>query len=223
MKKAEEKLNSAHERGMTSNCPYCLAFEDTSLTVGSTIVFLKGHDAGCRGVVQECSHIHTHCGFAARMDYEMRGSTFRIVSPHTDLFLDVRRFDIPQWMPPLSMDDNAWIHDEMFRHISVSRDDNKRQAMRKMLIGLTSACWARRLPLNGKDIFQLLRAHGWTSCKETEFCEQLDFGMQLLMNAHGRTVISKRRMPPMSQGRYLTERQREFAVRLRGGVGKNDV
>lgn len=224
MELPDEGVIRAHECGLVSNCPFCVAAENRFPSIGTSIVFLRGHDAGCRGVVRENPNNGTvHYAFTVKMDYEIGENTLRMVRPGLDLFLDVRQYEVPDWIPSLSIDDNIWLHEEMFRHVSKRWDDNDHQAMRKILIGFIWACSARRLPVNGEDVFKLLEAHGFLSRIEKKFVEQFDFGIEVLTSIHGRAPIKRRRMLPMSKGRYLTVYQREFINRLRGSIGKNDV
>ncbi len=153
--------------------------------------------------------------FLVKMAYEETGR-LRMVMPHYELFLDVKVFAVPAWMPPLSIEDNSFIHDSLRYSVDKPIAASERGELGELMHSVIATCWQRRLPLRGVDIWPLLNAHGVSPHLEANVIDYFDFGTTLLTTAQRRTAVKRRRMPAMSKGRYLTAAQRELRVSLFG-------
>lgn len=138
------------------------------------------------------------------MAYEEMG-TLRMVMPSQELFLDVELLVVPAWMPPVSIEDNAFLHDNLMRFLDELTVACDCEIFGESLLPIIATCWRRRLPLKGVDIWPLLSAHGIGPHLEVSFIGHFDFGTKLLTSAQGRTAVKRRRMLAMSKGRYLTK------------------
>ncbi|MEI9886580.1 MAG: hypothetical protein WDN08_08780 [Rhizomicrobium sp.] len=62
----------------------------------------------------------------------------------------------------------------------------------------------------------MLEAHGVQSHLKADVIELVDFALYTLRYAQGRAPNKRRRMPSMSEGRYLTKAEKEMNIRLFG-------
>ncbi len=62
----------------------------------------------------------------------------------------------------------------------------------------------------------MIEAHGVARHQKARLLQTFEFGIKVLVLANGRQPIKRKRMPPMSVGRYLTSAQEELNIRLFG-------
>lgn len=204
------------ESSLVAHCPYCLAGMHPWPPIGTSIRFLNGSDVGQVGLVVEddwgtCPSDR----FLVRMGYQ-KANNLRLVMPSHELFLDVDLMVIPSWMPSVSTEDNAHLHNALLRSLGFYSTASERFSVGELTRHVIAACWRRRLPLNGVDLWPLFMAHSVQVNIEAEFIEYFDFGISLLVATHGRKAIKQKRMPAMSKGRYLTKAQRELHLDIFG-------
>ncbi|MCP5372659.1 MAG: hypothetical protein H6907_13085 [Hyphomicrobiales bacterium] len=181
-------------------------------------MFLNGIDVGHSGlVVADQWDTCPFDKFLVKMPYAKEG-TLRIVTPGRELFLDVNRFSVPPWMPPVSIEDNALLHQSLIDSLAVLAAAKDQKSVGDSLIGVIDSCWRNRLPLQGTDVWPMVEAHGIPPHRKSDFINLFDFGKNILISTLGRAAVKRRRMPAMSQGRYLTKKQRDLLVRLFGHV-----
>ncbi len=210
-------LSTAKDPPAARECPYCLSYGDFNPVSGMTLLFLKGHDAGYRGTVSEPAPTGYRADeFLVRMEYEKRPSVLRIVSPKRDNYLLESRFEVPTWMPNLSIDDNASLHDALMNSIRGPFLADDRNSLAANFHELIRCCWWKRYPVAGRDLWPMLEAHGVQPSLRDETIKFFDFGLDLLRQAQGRSAVKKKCMPSMSQGRYLTKRHRELNIQFFG-------
>ena len=211
------QISGTRENVLTTQCPYCLARQHPWPSIGTSILFLNRWDAGEVGVV-----VPDQWGtcpsdrFLVKMSYA-KDDSLRLVMPSHDLFLDIKRFSVPLWMPPLSIEDNAILHESLMSSLAGLSINRNLTTVREALVPIIERCWRRRFPLNGRDIWPLLEAHGVKANLRTYLIDSFDYGIELLTWANGRVAVRRRRMPAMSKGHYHTKMQAEIQTLLRGG------
>lgn len=156
-----------------------------------------------------------HRSFFVHMEYEKRG-VLHSVMPGYDQYLDVRHYRVPTWLPELAIEDNAALHERLLQSIRTLFLADDRSSLAKGLHSIIQVCWWRRFPIDGAELWPMLEAHGVLTSLRADAVELFDFGLFTLLYAQGRAPNRRRRMTPMSQGRYLTKRQRELNTRLFG-------
>jgi hypothetical protein len=57
---------------------------------------------------------------------------------------------------------------------------------------LAAVAWQLRLPVTGKQLWAMLRAHDFKDAWRSDFCALFDFGVSLLIATHGRRPIKKK-------------------------------
>ena len=210
-------LSTAKDPPAAWECPYCLTFRESSYPPAAELIFLQGSDAGYRGIVVASPRVECReHEFLVKMEYEKREGHFRIASTERDRCLRQSHFEIPRWMPELSMDDNAALHESLLRNIRCLFLAENRAELTEGLHGVIGCLWWRRFPLRGEDLWPMLFAHGVQMHLKEEAEELIDFGLNLLRRVQGRAPIKKKRMRPMSQRSYQTERQRGLHIRISG-------
>jgi hypothetical protein len=145
------------------------------------------------------------------MGNERKDSVLRMVMPGHELCLDISQFAVPSWMPSVSIDDNAALHESLRSHLSEAIVAGNAIAVGNALREFIYTCWQRRLPLDGKAIWPMLEAHGVDQHLKNAVGDVFDFGIDLLRSTQGRPPVKRKLMPAMSKGRYLTPTERKFA------------
>jgi hypothetical protein len=202
--------------GAIAECPFCLARQHPWPQIDTLITLLSGVDVGQSGVV-----VADQWGtcppdrFLVKMAHHESG-TLRMVMPSHELFLDVKQLVVPAWMPPLSIQDNGFLHESLLRSLEDIKAARGRESVGKSVLSIIATCWGRRLPLRGAELWLLLNAHGVGSELKSDVIDYFDFGMKLLTQTQGRAAVKRRRMPAMSRGRYLTKAQRALHVEIFG-------
>jgi hypothetical protein len=203
--------------GVTSGCPYCLAKENPWPSKGTPLVFLNGMDSGWSGIVVEdpwgtCPSDR----FLVKMEYEKRSDWLQTVMPSHQLYIDSRQYAVPDWMPPLSIEDNALLHESLMATLPLLAPGQASDMKHNPLWRIVNICWRRRLPLDRNDIWPMMEAHGVELRHKSRLLDFIEFGILVLTATHGRPAVKRRRMAPMSKGRYLTNAQRELRIQLFG-------
>jgi len=189
------------EIGAKSNCPFCRGRMITTVSSGERIILLQGMSAGLCGTVSDRPG-YPDDEFLVQFDIERKGTLTRI-GYQRDKFAFFPLGEIPNWLCPLSVDDLSMV-DEACLDTAL----NARWA--DLLLPLISMVRSRRLPISSADIWPTLVAHGFPTSKKKKFHRLFDFGTRLLLLLNGRPPIQRRKMRPMSRGRYLTPGQEEY-------------
>jgi hypothetical protein len=183
---------------------------------GESILFLSGSEVGQQGVVIQNEDWAVSSGkFLAKMSYDPEGWT-RTVNPSAELFIDQAMMMVPDWMPALSIEDACALHEQVLESLRFPPSGSPRKAAGKVVGGIVTRCWYGRLPLNGAEVWAVVAAHGARPDIKQASVELFDFGLALLVGAQGRPPVKRRRMPPLSRGRYLTKRDRDLRERIFG-------
>jgi len=190
------------------DCPYCLAIAHPWPAVDTTLVLLSGYDAGRSGtVVDDVWGTCPRDRFLVQMSDDPAG-TLRMVLPSRGLYLDARRLIVPDWMPPLSIRDNADLHTHLIDSLPTLISARNVNAFRSSFQSLILQCWHSRMPVSGEEIWSFVKAHQLGPRFRKRAISDFEFGMRLLTQAAGRPPIKRRRMAPMSQGSYIPPRLR---------------
>jgi len=196
------------EIGAKSNCPFCRGRMITTVSSGERIILLQGMFAGLCGTVSDRPG-YPDDEFLVQFDIERKGTLTRI-GYQRDKFAFFPLGEIPNWLCPLSVDDLSMV-DEACLDTALNFATAKRNARwADLLLPLISMVRSRRLPISSADIWPTLVAHGFPTSKKKKFHRLFDFGTRLLLLLNGRPPIQRRKMRPMSRGRYLTPGQEEY-------------
>ena len=197
------------ETGAKSNCPFCIGRMITSVSPGERIIVLQGMYAG------RCATISDQPGwsdeeFLVQFDVEETGTLTRI-SYQRDKFTYFPLKAMPEWLCHLSIDDLSVIDEsclETVLNFTVAKRDSN---WADLLVPVISTIRRKRLPISSSDVWSTLIAHGFPRNHKQRFKEHFNFGLRLLLLFNGRPPIQRRKMNPMSRGRYLTPSQEEWS------------
>jgi hypothetical protein len=198
--------------GALADCPYCKGREHQIPQIGQRIKFLSPN-YGETGVRVDDRHYNLRLDqFAVKMDYEAIDYV-QTVTRFMDLYI-VEPFASPaSWMPQFSIQDVLAIHESMLRVLDMLMKSHARKPLHECIGPIVSACWRQRLPISGHEIWPMLEAHGFAETQRPEFINLFEFGFDLLIRTHGRPPIKRKRMAPLSKGRYLSKGNREIYLR----------
>jgi hypothetical protein len=176
-------------------------------------LFLTSGDSGQSGTRIKDDHNTTRLDqFLVKMDNEQNAEVARIVTPSNDLFLVEPIPPVPSWMLPLSIEDALSVHENMLQGIERADAVSKTDWLKELCYPIVAACWLRRLPLSAHEIWQVLAAHDISKVHEATFLKLYDFGIRLIVRTQGRPAVKRKRMQPLSHGKYLTDHQRNLWV-----------
>jgi hypothetical protein len=117
---------------------------------------------------------------------------------------------IPDWLCHLSIDDLSAIEESTLLTVLNFAIAPKRRKWSNILLPLIATVRSRRLPILSADIWPTLIAHAFPTSQKADFCKFFDFGIELLVSLNGRPAVQRKKMQPMSQGRYQTPGQEEY-------------
>jgi hypothetical protein len=196
------------ETGVRSNCPFCGGRMIASVSPGQRIILLRGMYAGYSATVSDQPG-WSDDEFLVQFDVSEEGTLTRI-SYGRDSFTYSPLKKIPDWLCHLSIDDLSAIEDSCLNTALDFATAKGIPSWADLLLPVFSTIRSRRLPVVSDDIWSTLVAHGFSMKHKQKFKECFDFGLRLLLLFNGRPPIRRRRMAPMSRGRYLTPGQEEW-------------
>lgn len=194
--------------GAKSNCPFCKGRMITSLRPGDRIIILQGMYSGRAATVSDQPG-WSNDEFLVHFDYET-GDTLTRIGYKRDRFAYSPIAKIPNWLCHLSMDDLSALDESALLTVINFASAKISENWANLLLPLIATVRSRRLPVLAADIWPTLTAHGFSRKKMKNFHKFFDFGIELLASLHGRPAIRRKKMPPMSRGRYLTPGQQEY-------------
>jgi hypothetical protein len=193
--------------GAKSNCPFCKGRKIASLRPGERIIILQGMYSGRTATVSDQPG-WSDDEFLVRFDYEWRDTLTRIHYKR-DKFAYFPIAKIPNWLCHLSMDDLSALDESSLLTVVNFASAKRAAKWADLLLPLIATVRSRRLPVLAADIWPTFVAHGFSRKQKTNFYQFFDFGIELLTSLHGRPAIRRKKMLPMSRGRYLTPGREE--------------
>ncbi len=198
----------------TVGCPYCRSIFHLEPSSGETVIFLAGIQIGTWGTVMPSEHQLPPGEFFVQAGRS--SDCMRICQGERDRPIPVEKYEVPDWMPPLCMEDCHYLHASLAKALSLPSKGADRATVSAAVIPAISCCWSRKLPVFGCDIWAMLAAHKVPDSYERIIVEAFDFGIDLTVNLNGRPANKRRRMAPMSRIRYLTKAQEPFWTSVTG-------
>jgi hypothetical protein len=203
-----EEIVGFTEAGALYGCPFCIGRTIAQVKSGDRIVFLKGSNAGRTAKVLRSGTPREEL-FYVRYPKAPKGVS-QTCSYGFDEFVLYPLPKVPAWMCPLSIDDLWRIEDSILRLLKRSIIEQISPGARPLAKALASTVWHRRLPVFATLVFETLRHHGFRDEWQKEFVTLFDFAIDTLISNHGRPAILRKRVPPMSIGRYTSISSRAF-------------
>lgn len=200
-------VGPAVSAGIASHCPFCRGRVLSEPAPGSRIQMLSGSRASWIGTVASKTTWWGGDEFCVRFDHEPREVLQRILIKHDQFALEPIGA-APQWLLPLSTDDLAFVDEAVIRLCTALFQKGKWRWRDAELYALIEMLWSRRLPVQGKGVWETCAAHGIPQNYKNRFVRTFDFGAGLLVYSRGRPPIKRRHVQAMSIGRYEPLRRR---------------
>ena len=109
-----------------------------------------------------------------------------------------------KWLPPLNLREAAELDEVVVtvcrRFLELGAGKWHRGAYYRLI----NHCWRKRLPLSEDEVWAILAAHGMPKKFEKEARRAYLEGTELLVYAHGRKPIKKKRVSPLSLPTAMT-------------------
>ena len=196
---AESRAVDIVIHGDSSSCPFCQLATRKLPGIGSQIIFLSGHNCGQIGDVVELGSDQDELHYT--VPGEPEGWSHR-ANRRFESFIDLSGFSIPEWAPPVSIEDAHTVHWGLVNAFVQADSEGAVQPLDEALKGLISAVWHHRLPLTAEHVWPMLLAHGWPPQTLLSVKQRYTFGLELLRGATGRRAIKRKAMTPFSSARY---------------------
>ena len=199
-------VKEAIKAGISNGCPFCKGRTIDRPNPGTKIKILSGRYSGWNGVVLPVEQWWSGSSFSIKFEDDRRESPHLVYSDSEQFTAEP--FNLPpQWLPPLSIDDLAFLDEAIVRMITALRKQDKWSWRDVEFQVLITMCWHRRLPIDGDQVWEVCNAHGMPKRFRRRFVEMFNFGIGLLVISHGRPPIKRRRVEAMSIGRYEPDRR----------------
>jgi hypothetical protein len=196
------------EAGAKQLCPFCIGRMIASVKSGDRLMILQGVHAGQTATVS-AEPGWTDDEFLVHFDGD-KPKVLTRVNYTRDKFCYLPLVSIPSWLCHLSIDDLSALEDSTLHAFLSFAGNQGNTDWANHLLPLISIVRQRRLPIASTDIWPMLLAHGFSKKKRSHFVRYFDFAIRLLVSLHGRPAVQRKKMPPMSRGRYLTPGQQEY-------------
>lgn len=191
--------------GDISGCPFCRTIAEQLPTAGRQIIFLSGYNCGEVGTVIGTGPDQDELEY--KMEGEPEHFSYRTSRKYAS-FIDLASFSVPDWAPPVSIEDAHEVHWGLVNAFVAADSRQAGRPLEDALKGLIMAVWARRLPLTADQVWPMLSAHGWPEGTRVAMLARYSFGLNLLRDATGRQAVKRKAMPPFGSPRYVPASRR---------------
>ena len=183
--------------GINSGCPFCLARTTGQLKVNERIIILNDYRAGLVGTVVETPpSLSLRKGeFLVQFDHDQPEVQQR-VSLERDLILVgfTSEEPMPSWVPPIMLCDAAELDDAVIQFCQKGFSANRWKPHALSFYEIIRRVWSQRLPIDAKEVWGILEAHGVPQLYKKRLTELFHDGINLLIYACGRKPIKKKRV-----------------------------
>jgi len=196
---AERTIVPGHIEGFLAGCPFCTAKRIGVPEVGARFRVLTGLYAGRTGTVKKIPEKYSLDPFEifCHLDGNKSNIQTRIVINHW-LIQVLPESHIPEWAPPLSIQDAAPLDVAVVNFCQQSFSFHKSEPDISSFYELIRIIWRNRLPLQPNELLSILKAHGLPIQFEHELLKIYEIGINLLIHVNGKKPIKKKRVAPFS-------------------------
>jgi len=186
--------------GINSGCPFCLARTTGLPKVKDRIQILTDYRAGLKGTVVETPpSISLRKGeFLVQFDHD-RPEIQQKVSLERDLILIgfTSEEPIPIWAPPITLREATELDNAVIQFCQRGFSGNRWKPHLLSFYEIIKRVWSKRLPVEAKEVWAILEAHGVPQLYKKRLTELFHDGRNLLEYAIGRKPIKKKGVPPV--------------------------
>lgn len=185
--------------GRKAGCPFCIASTNKHFSPGERIRLLSGGLAGKEAtVLDKPEHYKNDQNMILVHSDENDPSAQYMVNLDLDLAELLPSAPVPPWAPPLSIRKTYELHERIIDFCEKSTQGSQKKMHLTSLYVLIWHIWKKRLPLEPKEVWDILEAHGVPINWRTITTNLLTHGVSLLMTVYGRKPVKKFRVEPMS-------------------------
>ena len=185
--------------GFLSGCLFCTSLRIGIPEVGTRFRLISGYQTGATGTVIEW---HKN---VPKIENEFMAQ-FDHVSPEWQTRVSIKREMIqkypltptPAWSPPLCLEDASHLDKSIVNFCEKSFLSGKWRIDWNSYNELIRTVWHYRLPLEPKELWLVLKAHGVPEKSKRSLIEFYEKGRNLLIYCNGRKPIKKKRVRPLS-------------------------
>lgn len=191
-------VRSGLSAGRKSGCPFCLARNGDLPKVGEKIRLLSDYRAGrTMKVVEAPSELPLRPGeILVEVDDDEPGFQ-QVVHTEWELIETLPGPPTPAWAPSISLREAEELDRIVLKCCDQSTGDSRQTSNLQPFYDLIRHVWQRRLPIEPKEIWAVLEAHGVPSNLRNRLIKLYKEGRELLVYAAGRKPIKKKRVPPL--------------------------
>jgi hypothetical protein len=185
--------------GRKAGCPFCIASTNNHFSPGERIRLLSGSRAGKQATVLDPpEHFKNDPNMILVQSDEDDPSIRQMVNLDLELVELLPSAPVPPWAPPISIRKTYELHECIINFCEKSTQGSSKKMHLTSLYLLIWHIWKRRLPLEPKEVWNMLEAHGVPLNWRTSTMNILRHGLSLLMTVYGKKPVKKFRVEPMS-------------------------
>lgn len=186
--------------GFLSGCPFCASYRIGIPEVGKRFLIISGLQTGAIGTVVEWHKDMPKIKneFMAQLDHEPSEWQTRISTKRQMIQL-FPLAPIPEWAPPLCMEDAGELHKAIIGFCERSFSNGRWKTDWSSFNEVVRSAWYNRLPVEPDELWLVLKAHGVPDKSKKELVEFYEKGRNLLVYAIGRRPVKKKRVEPLSR------------------------
>jgi hypothetical protein len=164
--------------------------------VGDRVWIIAGTFQGCIGTVMQAPWAIDEEEFLVQLDGAPSHEECR-VSMKRDLFHRLPKPHVPEWAPPLPIDDALKLDENVVE--LCNRWTTVPRRIPSFLQIFIHNIWILRIPLSAAEIWEIIRRHGGLPEHAEAFQHRLREGRELLSLVAPRKPVKKKRIKPLSR------------------------
>ncbi|MFA4829321.1 MAG: hypothetical protein WC855_12355 [Thermodesulfovibrionales bacterium] len=186
--------------GFLSGCPFCTSHRIGIPDVGTRFRIISGFRAGDAGTVvnwpttiEPLQH-----EFMAQIDSDPPNVQTRIIL-RKDLIEKLPSKPVPKWVPPLSMDDASKLDKAILYFCQKSFQNDKWKTDMGSFYEIIRVIWYFRLPIDSKELWSVLKAHGVPNQTKKIIIEFYEQGSNLVIYCLNKKFRKKKRIEALTE------------------------
>jgi hypothetical protein len=194
----KRKPKTAQDWGCLSGCPFCMASTLGIPKIGTRFRIISGFKVGEKGTVVEWPKDSTPIPNQFLAQFYSEPGQFRIILKQ-DLIQLLPAPAPPAWAPPLCLQDAADLDSVVVNFCNKSFQDGEWILDWLAFYEIVSAIWTKRLPIQSRELWAVLDAHGVPEKWRRKLSEFFTKGRDLLLYSVGKRPFKNKRVEPLSQ------------------------
>jgi hypothetical protein len=182
--------------GRMAGCPFCSALTAKNFNPEERIRLLSGSCAGKHATIVEPPENFRNDPNIIIVQIDEDGQ--QMINLSFEIVERLPSAPVPSWAPPISIRKTNKLHEQIIGFCKKSAPSSFRNIDMTSLYMLIWYIWDNRLPLEPKEVWHILEAHGVPKDYRNRITNILKHGLSLLIAVFGKKPIKKFRVEPMS-------------------------